>query len=167
MAAVTIFSDFGAPKNSLTLFPLFPHLFAMKWWDQMPWSSFSECWALSQLFHSPLSLSSRGILVPLHLATDSQFLFILNVFILLSFLEDRCAGYKIFGWQLFSCNTWVCHSTVFWPPLFLMRNQYAVSHFCIAAFKILFCLCLLTYLQWYACMWIYLYDLDELHGCVD
>ena len=34
-----------------------PHLFPMKWWDQMPWSSFSECWALSQLFHSPLSLS--------------------------------------------------------------------------------------------------------------
>ena len=32
----------------------------MKWWDQMPWSSFSECWALSQLFHSPLSLSSTG-----------------------------------------------------------------------------------------------------------
>ena len=22
----------------------------MKWWDQMPWSSFSECWALSQIF---------------------------------------------------------------------------------------------------------------------
>ena len=37
---------------------------SMKWWDQMPWSSFSECWALSQLFHSPLS--SRGFLVPLH-----------------------------------------------------------------------------------------------------
>ena len=48
------------------LFPLFPNLFAMKWWDQMPWSSFSECWALSQLFHSTLSLSSRGFLVPLH-----------------------------------------------------------------------------------------------------
>ena len=30
---------------------------------QMPWSQFSECWALSQLFHSPLSLSSRGSLV--------------------------------------------------------------------------------------------------------
>ena len=26
----------------------------------------SECWALSQLFHSPLSLSSRGFLVLLH-----------------------------------------------------------------------------------------------------
>ena len=31
-----------------------------------PWCSFSECWALSQLFRSPLSLSSRGFLVPLH-----------------------------------------------------------------------------------------------------
>ena len=38
MAAITICSDFGAPSKSLTLFPLFPHLFAMKWWDQMPWS---------------------------------------------------------------------------------------------------------------------------------
>ena len=27
------------PKNIvLSLFPLFPHLLAMKWWDQMPWS---------------------------------------------------------------------------------------------------------------------------------
>ena len=53
MAAVTICSDFGVPQKwSLSLFPLFPHLFAMKWWDQMSWSSFSECWVLSQLFHS-------------------------------------------------------------------------------------------------------------------
>ena len=51
------------PKKSQ---PLFPHLFPMKWWDQMPWSSFSECWALSQLFHSPFSLSSRGSLVRPH-----------------------------------------------------------------------------------------------------
>ena len=42
---------------------MFPHLFVMKWWDQMPWSSFSECWAFSQFFHSPLSPSSRGSLV--------------------------------------------------------------------------------------------------------
>ena len=66
MAAITICSDFGAPKNSLTLFLMFPHQFAMKWWHKMPWSSFSEYWALSQLFQSPLSLSSRGFLVPLH-----------------------------------------------------------------------------------------------------
>ena len=37
---------------------LFPHLLPMKWWDWMPWSQFSKCWALSQLFHSPPSLSS-------------------------------------------------------------------------------------------------------------
>ena len=41
MAAITICSDFGAPKNSQPLFPLFPHLSPMKWWDQMPWSQFS------------------------------------------------------------------------------------------------------------------------------
>ena len=35
----------------------------MKWWDRMPWSSFFERWVLSQLFHSPLALSSRGSLV--------------------------------------------------------------------------------------------------------
>ena len=34
----------------MSLFPLFLHLFAMKWWDQMPWSSFSECWALKPTF---------------------------------------------------------------------------------------------------------------------
>ena len=56
MAAVTICSDFEAQKNSLSLFPLFPHLFAMKWWDQMPWSSFFEWWVLSQIF-PPFSLT--------------------------------------------------------------------------------------------------------------
>ena len=51
-------------SESVSTVSTFPHLFPMKWWDQMPWSSFSE--ALSQLFHSRLSLSSRGFLVPLH-----------------------------------------------------------------------------------------------------
>ena len=40
-------------KESQPLFPLFSHLFALKWWDRLPWSYFSECWALSQLFHFP------------------------------------------------------------------------------------------------------------------
>ena len=48
MAVVTI-----CRKESLLLFPLFPHLFAMKWWGRMPWSSFFECWVLSQLFQFP------------------------------------------------------------------------------------------------------------------
>ena len=42
----------GVQKNSLTLLPFFPHLFAMKWWDWIPRSSLFECWVLSQLFHS-------------------------------------------------------------------------------------------------------------------
>ena len=46
--------------------PLSPHLFAMKWWDQMSWSEFSECWVLNQYFHSSVSFSSRGSLAPLH-----------------------------------------------------------------------------------------------------
>ena len=24
----------------------------LNWWDRMPWSEFSECWVLSQLFHT-------------------------------------------------------------------------------------------------------------------
>ena len=52
------------PKKikSLTVSPSI----AMKWWGRMPWCSFFEYWVLSQLFHSPLSLSSRGSLVTLH-----------------------------------------------------------------------------------------------------
>ena len=38
MGAVTVHVDFGAKKWSLSLFPLFPHVFVVKWWDQMPWS---------------------------------------------------------------------------------------------------------------------------------
>ena len=73
MAAVTIWSDFGAQENKVChcfhCFPIYlpwmvwTHLCG--WWDQMPWSSFFECWVLSQLFYSPLSLSPRGSLVPL------------------------------------------------------------------------------------------------------
>ena len=67
MAAVTICRYFGAQEyKSLSLFPFVPHLFAMKWWDKIPWSSFFEYWIISQLFNSPLSPSSRGSLVPLH-----------------------------------------------------------------------------------------------------
>ena len=69
MAAVTVYSDFWAQENKIShcfhspCSPA-PHLFAMKWWDPMPWSSFFEC-CFSPAFHSPLSPSSRGSLVPL------------------------------------------------------------------------------------------------------
>ena len=71
MAAVTICSDSGAQKNKVWhCFHCFPIYFP--WWDWMPRSSFSECWALSQLFHSPFSLSSRGFLVALHLKSHKK-----------------------------------------------------------------------------------------------
>ena len=39
MAAVTVYSDFEAQENKIChCFQIFPYLFAMKWWDQMPWS---------------------------------------------------------------------------------------------------------------------------------
>ena len=31
------------------------------WWDRMPWSSFFECWVLSQLLHFPLLLSIKRL----------------------------------------------------------------------------------------------------------
>ena len=39
LAAVSLWSDFGAPENKVCrCFQFLPHLFAMKWWDWMPWS---------------------------------------------------------------------------------------------------------------------------------
>ena len=61
MAAVTICSDFGAPQSSLPLFPLFLHLFAMKWWDRIPYLHFKATFSFStftfikRLFSSSLS----------------------------------------------------------------------------------------------------------------
>ena len=52
MTAVTICSDFEAQENKVChCFHCSPSIcHAMKWWDQMPWSSFFECWVLNQLF---------------------------------------------------------------------------------------------------------------------
>ena len=41
LQSLTICCDLEPPKiKSDTVFPLFPHLFPRKWWDQMPWCSF-------------------------------------------------------------------------------------------------------------------------------
>ena len=55
LASRTLFFHLAVFMPLAMATPLFPHLFPMKWWDQMPRSSFSECWASSQLFHSPLN----------------------------------------------------------------------------------------------------------------
>ena len=89
MTAVTICSDFGAQEDKAChCFHVFPHVSAMKWWDRMPWSSFLECWVLSLLFHSPLSLSSRGSSVSLR------------------FLPVGWCHLHIWGYWYFSLQSW-------------------------------------------------------------
>ena len=50
MAAVTVCSDSGAQKIKSVTVPIVFHLFAVKWWHQMPCSQFFECWALKASF---------------------------------------------------------------------------------------------------------------------
>ena len=57
-------------------------------WDWMPWSLFSECWILSQIFHSLLSPSSRGSLV------------------LLCFQPWGWCHWHIWGYWYFSWQSW-------------------------------------------------------------
>ena len=77
MAAVTLCSDFGAQKNSLTLFPLFPHLFPMKWWDQFLIAPSNkrnqdnlETWLILELGQETPKLSLEYLTLP-----ESFFLF--------------------------------------------------------------------------------------------
>ena len=60
MAAVTICSDLGAPKIKSLIVSIVSPSICHEWWDQI-----LVFWmlVLNQLFHSPLSLSSRGSLV--------------------------------------------------------------------------------------------------------
>ena len=75
------------PQIKSVTVSIFPHLFVTKWWDWMSWSLFSECWVLSQLFHSPLSLSSRGSSV-------------------LRFLPYGWCHLHIWGYWYFSWQSW-------------------------------------------------------------
>ena len=58
----------------------------------MPWSLFSECWALSQLFHSPLSLSSRGTSSSLSAIRVVSSAYLRLLLFLLAILIPACAS---------------------------------------------------------------------------
>ena len=69
MVVVTICSDFRAQENKVChCFHCFPSIFDEVMGPDAMISIF-ECWILSQFFHSPLSPSSRGSLIPLHFLT--------------------------------------------------------------------------------------------------
>ena len=72
-------------KKSATVSIFHPlHLFAMKWWDWMPWSSFFEYWILSEIFHPPLS--PQDSLVPV-------------CFLPIAWCHLHIWGYWYFSWQ--------------------------------------------------------------------
>ena len=90
MAAVTI------QENKIChCFCCCPHLFVMQWWDWMPWSFFSECRILSQLFHSPLSLSSRGESVICRMVVSSVYLRLL-IFLLAILIPAYASSSPVF-----------------------------------------------------------------------
>ena len=90
-------------KIKSVIFSLTPHLFAMKWWDQMPWSLFFECCILSQLFHSPLSLSSRdsssSSLSAIRVVSSAYLKLLIYV---LAILNPACASFSLAYLGLFS-----------------------------------------------------------------
>ena len=133
MAALTICSDFRAQKNSLSLFPLFPQLFAMKWWDRMPLSSFSECWVLSQHFHSSLSLS-------------------LSV---LHFLPWGWCHLHIWGYWYFSWQSWF--QFVLYSAWCFTRCTLHISTICSAYIYICVYVCMCVCVCVCVCVYIYIY----------
>ena len=80
----------------------------MKWWDQMPWSLFSECWALSQLFHSPPSLSSQGSLAPLHFLPwgGLEWVKMLKSYFHYMFLVHACSVASLMSDCLWPCGSY-------------------------------------------------------------
>ena len=143
MAAVTICSDFGAQKYKV--WHCF-HCFLIYFHEvmgPMPWSSFSECWALSQLFRSPLLLSSRGFLAPLH-------------FLPKGWCHLPICGYWYFSWQtLFQLvlhPIWISHD-VLCIEVKLARWQYTALAYSFPNFEAVHCsmsgsnCCFLTCIQ--------------------
>ena len=106
MAAVTICSDFGAQENKVSpCFHFFPHLFAMKWWDQMPWSWCFECWVLSQ-FSLPFftfikRLFSSSLLSGIRLVSSAYLRLLIFIPV---FLIPACASSSPFHMMYSACN---------------------------------------------------------------
>ena len=150
MAAVTICSDLGAQKNSVSLFP---PLFAMKWWDQMPWSQFF--WMLSfkptfslfsytfikRFFSSSLLSAIRvvssaylrllifllAILVPAYVSSRPAFLMMYSAYKLNKQgdnIQPWCTSFPIWRQSLVPCPVLTVAS---WPAYRFLRRQVGWS----------------------------------------
>ena len=92
MATITIHSDFGAQENKIChCFYFFP--FSLSWSDRIRCHdlSFLNAEFQASFFHSSLSPSSRGCLVPLHFIP----------------LEDIIIGIYSKGWCLLQGAHWI------------------------------------------------------------
>ena len=72
---------------------MFPHLFVMKWWDWIPWSSLFECWVFKPAF----SLSSSTFIKRLFSSSLSAIRVVLSTYLrslifLLGILIPVCAS---------------------------------------------------------------------------
>ena len=90
MSVVTVHIDFGAQENEfwlcLHIFPIY-----LPWSDRTRYHDlFFECWVLTQLFHSSLSPSSRGSLVPLHAIKVVSSAYLKLLIFLLEILIPAC-----------------------------------------------------------------------------
>lgn len=61
-----------------------------------------------------------------------------NILILLPVLKDHFTGHKTVGWEFFLFAHWPCHSSIFWPPLFVMRNQLSVVSLFLSVWWVIF-----------------------------
>ena len=103
MAAVTTHRDFGVQKNkeSVTV-SIVSHLFSMKWWDQMQWSSFFE------YFKPALSLSSFTFIRSLFSSSSFSTIRVVSyaylrlLIFLLAILIPACASSSPAFWMMYS-----------------------------------------------------------------
>ena len=98
----------------------------MKWWDQMPWSLVFECWVFSQLFHSPLSPSSKGCLLSAIGVVSSAYLRLL-IFLPATLIPACASSSPAF---LMMCSAWKLNkqgdNTQPWRILFPVCSQSVV-----------------------------------------
>ena len=113
------------------------------WWDQIPWSLFFE--VLSQLFHSPLSLSPKGsllsairlvssvfvcllifppaILIPACASSSSAFLMMYSAYKLNKqgdIIQPWCTPFPIWNQSVVLCPALTVSS---WPAYRLLKRQ--------------------------------------------
>ena len=98
MVAVTVCSDFGALENKVSrCFHCFP--IYLLWSDGTRCHGlFPECWVVSQLFHSPLSLSSRCSLVLLSAIRVVSSAYLRLLIFLPAILIPACVSFSLVAW---------------------------------------------------------------------